>query len=319
MHLQRPGRWPPAAGPACTGPRPACRWPAPGRHREPRHPIGRARATTGDVPGAAYPQLERRHRHDRILVMQRASASCHSAGRRPRSGRAVAPVGLAARRIGSAGFSSRPAWRGRAGARCSPRRRWCRGVPPPRPPASGAPRTGSARPAGGGEVLQRGDEGEPDRLAGAATSAGSPRHRPGRRESASPTCASGSTRPRRTPRAAMAGPRSMGRARAAGPEHVEADVGRDPVQPGAHAGPPLEAVERPPRPQHRLLHGVLGLEGRAEHAVAVAGQLPPNGSRSRSATAVDTFSNLRSHGGGCRPLRRINRSRARHRGADDQD
>ena len=30
----------------------------------------------------------------------------------------------------------------------------------------------------------------------------------------------------------------------------------------------------PPGPDHRLLHGVLGLEGRAEHPVAVAGQLP---------------------------------------------
>ena len=37
----------------------------------------------------------------------------------------------------------------------------------------------------------------------------------------------------------------------------------------------LEAVEAAPRPHHRLLHGVLGLERRAEHPVAVAGQLDP--------------------------------------------
>jgi hypothetical protein len=30
----------------------------------------------------------------------------------------------------------------------------------------------------------------------------------------------------------------------------------------------------PPGAEHRLLHGVLGLEGRGEHPVAVAGQLP---------------------------------------------
>jgi hypothetical protein len=36
----------------------------------------------------------------------------------------------------------------------------------------------------------------------------------------------------------------------------------------------LEAVVAAPGPQHRLLHRVLGLEGRAEHPVAVAGQLP---------------------------------------------
>ena len=35
----------------------------------------------------------------------------------------------------------------------------------------------------------------------------------------------------------------------------------------------LQPVQRPPGADHRLLHGVLGVEGRAEHAVAVPGQL----------------------------------------------
>ena len=56
-------------------------------------------------------------------------------------------------------------------------------------------------------------------------------------------------------------------------EHVEADVGGDAVQPRAQRGAALEPVEAPPGPHHRLLHGVLGLERRAEHPVAVAGEL----------------------------------------------
>ena len=57
-------------------------------------------------------------------------------------------------------------------------------------------------------------------------------------------------------------------------QHVQADVGGDPVQPGAHARPALEPVGRAPGAQHRLLHGVVGFETRAQHAVAVAGELP---------------------------------------------
>ena len=59
---------------------------------------------------------------------------------------------------------------------------------------------------------------------------------------------------------------------AAGLEHVDADIGGDSEQPRPQRRPPLEAVECPPGPHERLLHGVLGLERRAEHAVAVAGQ-----------------------------------------------
>src|SRR5205085_12376158 len=41
-----------------------------------------------------------------------------------------------------------------------------------------------------------------------------------------------------------------------------------------HGRPALEAVEVAPGAHHRLLDGVVGLEGRAEHPVAVASQLP---------------------------------------------
>ena len=56
-------------------------------------------------------------------------------------------------------------------------------------------------------------------------------------------------------------------------EHVEADVGRNPVEPGTKRCAPLEAVVAAPGADVGLLHGVLGLERGAEHAVAVARQL----------------------------------------------
>ena len=46
----------------------------------------------------------------------------------------------------------------------------------------------------------------------------------------------------------------------AGVQHVEADVCRDPVEPRAQRRAALEAVQAPPGAQQRLLHGVLGLE-----------------------------------------------------------
>src|SRR5204863_2108642 len=56
-------------------------------------------------------------------------------------------------------------------------------------------------------------------------------------------------------------------------KHVETHVGGDAVEPGPHRGTALEAVDAPPGPHHRLLYGVLCLEARPEHAVAVAGEL----------------------------------------------
>ena len=64
------------------------------------------------------------------------------------------------------------------------------------------------------------------------------------------------------------------RALLAAVERVDADVRGDPVQPRAQAVA-LEAVEGAPGAQHRVLDGVLGLERRAEHPVAIGGQLAP--------------------------------------------
>jgi len=58
-------------------------------------------------------------------------------------------------------------------------------------------------------------------------------------------------------------------------DHAQTDVGGDAVEPGADRGATLELVVAAPGADQRLLHRVLGLEGRAEHAVAVAGELNP--------------------------------------------
>jgi hypothetical protein len=52
-------------------------------------------------------------------------------------------------------------------------------------------------------------------------------------------------------------------------ERVEADVGCDPVEPGAQQLVSLEPRQRAPGPQQRVLKGVVGVEQRAEHSVAV--------------------------------------------------
>ena len=56
-------------------------------------------------------------------------------------------------------------------------------------------------------------------------------------------------------------------------DHVQADVRRDPVEPRAQRRAALEPAQALPGAEQRLLDGVLGLEGRAEHAIAVAGEL----------------------------------------------
>ncbi len=61
----------------------------------------------------------------------------------------------------------------------------------------------------------------------------------------------------------------------AAPEHVQADVGGDPVQPGAELRPAVEAGPAAPGLQERLLHRVLGLVERGQHPVAVDVQLTP--------------------------------------------
>ena len=56
-------------------------------------------------------------------------------------------------------------------------------------------------------------------------------------------------------------------------QHVEAHVRCDPVEPGAQRRAPLEAVVALPGADEGVLHRILGLERRAEHPVAVRGQL----------------------------------------------
>ena len=54
---------------------------------------------------------------------------------------------------------------------------------------------------------------------------------------------------------------------------VEAGVGRDRVEPRAQRGATLKAAERPPRAQHHLLQGVLGVVIGAQHAPAMGVEL----------------------------------------------
>ena len=67
----------------------------------------------------------------------------------------------------------------------------------------------------------------------------------------------------------------VGDAARAAADHVEADVGGDAVQPRPQHRVVVERVAIPPRPQERLLHRVLGLVERRQHAVAVDVQLAP--------------------------------------------
>jgi hypothetical protein len=60
-----------------------------------------------------------------------------------------------------------------------------------------------------------------------------------------------------------------------GAQRVQAAIGRDPVQPGAHRRAALEPLDAAPRGQERLLHHVLGVLQRADDAVAVQLQLAP--------------------------------------------
>src|SRR5207248_1922474 len=56
-------------------------------------------------------------------------------------------------------------------------------------------------------------------------------------------------------------------------QHVQAHVGRDSVEPGAHRRAAGELLAVAPRPYERVLHRILGVEGRGQHPVAIRGQL----------------------------------------------
>ena len=131
-------------------------------------------------------------------------------------------------------------------------------------------------PLAGGQVLEGGDEGQADRLPvlghlGRVGVLGNDR--------ASgigvTQVASGSIGPRKDSPEGESGPISMGRARRCTLRsmsmHTLVAIRYSHER---RTGPTLEAVGVAPGPHHGLLHGVLGLEPRAEHAVAVAGQLP---------------------------------------------
>ena len=131
------------------------------------------------------------------------------------------------------------------------------------------------RPLPGGQVLQGGDERQPDgvplrRELGRITVAG---QHPGVGDGLHPRVLGQHRADRRLRGRARPQVHRPGPALAAA-QHVQADVGGDAVEPRARGRPSLEVVEAPPGPQHRLLHGVIGVEDGAEHPVAVAGQLP---------------------------------------------
>ncbi len=131
-------------------------------------------------------------------------------------------------------------------------------------------------PLPSGQVLQRGDERQADRLTrlhdlggiacGQDPVVGDRQDPGGLRKRLAEVL---DRRRLRRPQVHRAGPPFLAR------QHVEADVRRDPVEPRAEARATFEALEAFPRPEQGLLHGVLGVEGRAEHPVAVRGQLPP--------------------------------------------
>ena len=56
-------------------------------------------------------------------------------------------------------------------------------------------------------------------------------------------------------------------------QHVETDVRCDAIEPRAKRRPALESIVRAPRADERLLDGILRLERRRQHPIAVAGEL----------------------------------------------
>ena len=124
------------------------------------------------------------------------------------------------------------------------------------------------------QVLQCGDEREPDGVAGdrdvgrvAVGADAVVRHR------FDPGAARARLTEQRRQRRRRG--RQVDRQRTAFPaaERVEADIRGNAVEPGPERGPAVEAVEAAPGPDHRLLDGVLGVVHRPEHPVAVSGQL----------------------------------------------
>jgi hypothetical protein len=128
----------------------------------------------------------------------------------------------------------------------------------------------------GGQVLQRGDEGELHALAalvarlGAGEAVGEPERVVGvglhpdrldhRHAGAGVGIGGGAVVDRQHP---LGPPRDL----------VEAGVGRDRVEPGAQRAAALEPRQALPGPQQRVLEGVLGVVDRAQHPIGVRMQL----------------------------------------------
>lgn len=229
---------------------------------------------------AGQPQVERRHRHDGVLVQQRRQRR-HVV---PLEGRHVAVQQLALLVVQRVGHGRRgrpvvPLGEGRPGPleRAVDRRdRRAEQLGDLTGPPGQHLAQDQHRPLLGRQLLQRRHERQPHRLLGHGR-LGRVLHRGqharvGHGFQPGVVGAGGEGGPRQR--------RGLLEVHRAGPlvargQHVQADVGRDAVEPGAQAGPPLERGVAPPGPHERVLHRVLGLEGGAEHPVAVPGQLGP--------------------------------------------
>ena len=124
--------------------------------RRPRRQHARTSATDPraeppgeDVVAAGQPQVIRRHRLRRVLVDERRQRLNVVGLERPHVARQQLRVGHAAVRVRTrrAWVCSPPSSSARAAGRCSPTRRWSRGVRRPRWPSTAALRRGSALPA----------------------------------------------------------------------------------------------------------------------------------------------------------------------------
>ena len=161
-------------------------------------------------------------------------------------------------------------------------------------------------PLARGEVLERRDEREADRL---------PQFRHGGRIAGHGQDAAvrdrldpGDLRERRTERGI--GGQGRSQVHRPGPsfpssEHVEADVRGDAIQPRSQGCAALESIEPSPCPHERVLDGVLRLECRSEHPVAVGGQLDPMqfqlGSQRLGTVRCSALGRVRCGGDVCHP------------------
>ena len=101
-------------------------------------------------------------------------------------------------------------------------------------------------------------------------------------------------------------------------DHVEAGVGRDPVEPRTQRATLLELLQPAPRAEQRVLEGVVGVVDRAQHPVAVRVELTSVGIHEAAKRVTVTlarcfeqlaFPNPRACGGRVHPYTRLDRER----------